>query len=116
MILADEDAALFYRAWGALLAWVNDRRKIVPPFRRPSPGRPVDPESAVQIRDVLWADDALHQQFLGEGAADLDVAERELIASWKHRVRGQFVIYDHLHRGSSPAAWSDHVDRTPSPR
>ncbi|HEY4182678.1 MAG TPA: hypothetical protein VGM90_37865 [Kofleriaceae bacterium] len=101
MILADEDAALFYRAWGALLTWVNDLRKVVPPFRRPTPEHPIDPMSATKIRDVLWAEDTLRERFLVEGAGDLAAAERELIASWKHRVRGRFVILSHLRTLSS---------------
>jgi hypothetical protein len=101
MILADDDAALFYRAWGALLTWVNDRRRVVPSFRRPTPEQPMDAERAIQIRDVLWADDGLREQFLGEGAGALPAAERELIASWKHRVSGSFLIYNHLRAHST---------------
>jgi len=100
MILAEEDAALFYRAWGALLTWVNDRRKVVAPFPRPTPGNPIDPKLATQIRDVVWADESLREQFLADGPTDLGPAERELVASWKHRVRSQFVIERHLQRHS----------------
>lgn len=100
MILAEEDAALFYRAWGALLTWVNDRRQIVAPFPRPTPGRPIDPMLATKIRDVVWAEDALRNQFLAEGAVDLGRAERDLIASWKHRVRAKFIILSHLQKHS----------------
>ena len=49
-----EDAALFYRAWGALLTWVNDRRNIVPRFPRPTPDRFIDVSLANQIRKVVW--------------------------------------------------------------
>jgi hypothetical protein len=100
MILADEDAALFYRAWGALLTWVNDRRNVVPRFPRPTPGRPIDSELAVQIRDILWAEDALRDQFLAEAATELAAAERDLIASWKHRVHGNFILLKHLKKHS----------------
>lgn len=100
MILAEQDAALFYRAWGALLTWVNGERKVVPPFPRPTPGHPIDPLLATKVRDVLWAEDALRDQFLVDKAAELSGAERELIASWKHRVRGKFVILNHLQKHS----------------
>jgi hypothetical protein len=96
MLLAPDDAALFYRAWGALLTWVNDRRNIVPRFPRPAPGQPLDASLAVQIKKVIWADDALREQFLAEGASDLTTAERELVASWTHRVSGNFTILRHL--------------------
>lgn len=100
MILAEEDAALFYRAWGALLTWVNEQREVVPPFPRPTAGHPIDPMLATKVRDVVWAEDALRERFLVEGATDLSAAERELIASWQHRVRGRFVILNHLQKHS----------------
>jgi len=110
MILAEEDAALFYRAWGALLTWVNEQRKVVPPFPRPSAGHPIDPMLATKVRDVMWAEDALRERFLVERATDLSAAERELIASWKHRVRGRFVILNHLFLGPGQTTASSAAD------
>jgi hypothetical protein len=55
---------------------------------------------ATQIRDVVWAEDELREQFLAEGAAALGSAERDLIASWKHRVRAKFIIPSHLQKHS----------------
>ena len=100
MLLSPDDAALFYRAWGALLTWVNDQRGIVPRFALPTPGQPLDPSLASKIKDVVWAEDALREQFLAEGAADLGREERELVASWTHRVSGNFVILKHLQKHS----------------
>jgi hypothetical protein len=100
MLLAPADAALFYHAWGALLAWVNEQRRIVAAFPRPEPGQPIDMSLANQIRKVVWADDALRERFLAEGASDLGDAERDLIASWRHRISGQFIILKHLQKHS----------------
>jgi len=100
MLLPPEDAALFYRAWGALLTWVNDQRNIVPRFPRPTPGHVLEPSLAIQIRKVIWAEDALRAQFLAEAPADLGSAERDLIASWKHRVSGNFILLKHLQKHS----------------
>jgi len=100
MILAPDEAALFYRAWWPLLTWVNDQRRIVPPFPKPTAERPLDVALAHPIRELLWSEDALREQFLADGAADLGAAERELIASWKHRVAGSFVLLKHLQKHS----------------
>jgi len=100
MLLSPDDAALFYRAWGALLTWVNDQRSIVPRFVRPTPDHPIDPSLANKIKDVVWAEDVLREQFLAEGAADLGREERDLIASWTHRVSANFVILKHLQKHS----------------
>ena len=86
MILAPEDAALFYRAWSALLFRVNEQRSIVPRLVRPTPDHPVAPELAFPIRTVLWAEDALRERFLAEAPSELGTAERDLVASWKTRV------------------------------
>lgn len=100
MLLSPDDAALFYRAWGALLTWVNDQRSIVPRFPRQMAGQPLDASLTNQIRKVVWAEDALREQFLAEGAADLGSEERDLVASWEHRVPGKFIILRHLQKHS----------------
>src|SRR5262249_28612288 len=41
MILVPDEAALFYRAWWSLLAWVNDKKHVVPSFPAPTPERPL---------------------------------------------------------------------------
>jgi hypothetical protein len=96
MILAPDEAALFYRAWWPLLAWVNERRRVVPSFPTPTPDRPIPVPIANPVRLALWADDSLREQFLVERGSALASAERELIASWKHRISGQFVVFKHL--------------------
>lgn len=91
---------MFYRAWGALLTWVNEQRAVVPRFPRPTPNHPIAPELVDPIRDVVWAEDDLRAQFLAEAAGDLGAAERDLIASWKHRVSGKFILLKHLQKHS----------------
>jgi hypothetical protein len=100
MILAGHDAALFYRAWGAVLTWVNEQRSIVPEFPPPAPERPIPPELANPIRKVVWAEDALLERFVAERGARLGSAESELIMSWRHRLSGQFVVFKHLQKHS----------------
>ena len=100
MILAPEDAALFYRAWWPLLKWANDQRNVIPRFSTPTPERRMSVALANPIRKVLWAEDSLRERFLSEGAADLGAAERELIGSWTQRVSGRFVALKHLQKHS----------------
>jgi hypothetical protein len=49
---------------------------------------------------VLWADDNLREQILAEGAVGLGDAERELVASWRHRVSSSFIVFRHLKKHS----------------
>jgi len=78
------------------LAWVNDKKHIVPSFPTPTPDRPIPVPIANPVRLALWADDGLREQFLVERGSGLASAERELIASWKHRISGQFIVFKHL--------------------
>lgn len=96
MILEPEEAGLFYRAWWPLLAWVNEKKGVVPAFPLPTPDRPLPVAIAQPIRSALWADDRLRQQYLVERAAALTAAERELIASWQYRKSGRFILFKHL--------------------
>ena len=100
MLLPPEDAALFYRAWGALLTWVNDQRNIVPRFPPPTPNHPIESSLANQVRKVVWAEDGLRERFLAEEATALGREERELVASWKHRVSDKFIVLKHLQKHS----------------
>jgi len=83
MLLSPDDAALFYRAWSALLTWVNDRRSIAPRFARPTPEHPLDPSLANNVKDVVWAEDALREEFLAEGLRTLDRRS----VTWSHHGR-----------------------------
>lgn len=96
MILGHEEAALFYRAWWPLLAWVNEKRQLIPAFPMPTPDRPLPVAVAHPIRSALWADDRLREQYLADRGATLAPKERELIASWKHRKSGRFILFKHL--------------------
>ncbi len=96
MILAQQEAALFYRAWWPLLAWVNDKKRVVPAFATPTPERPLPVAIAHPIRSALWAEDRLREQYLEERGGVLAQDERDLIASWKHRKSGQFIVFKHL--------------------
>ena len=96
MILEPEEAGLFYRAWWPLLAWVNEKKRLVPAFPLPTPDRPLPVAIAQPIRSALWADDRLRQQYLVDRGAALTAPERELIASWQHRKSGRFILFKHL--------------------
>jgi hypothetical protein len=44
------------------------------------------------LRQALWQDDALRESFIAENPAGLSDADLALVASWEHRVAGQFYI------------------------
>lgn len=96
MRLSDEEAKTFYDAWGALLWWVNEQKKLVPPLpRRPRPDLPIPAERAAKVRDALWEDPELLREFTAKNPAGLDRSLIELVASWKHRRRGDYMVWRH---------------------
>ncbi len=51
MMLAPEEAALFYRAWWPLLTWVNEKKRLVPSFPTPTPDHPLPVNIALHRGD-----------------------------------------------------------------
>ena len=96
MILGQDEAELFFRAWWPLLAWVNEKKHLVPVFPLPTPDRPLPVAVAHPIRSALWADDRIRERYLAERGAALAPEVRELISSWKHRKSGRFILFKHL--------------------
>ena len=102
MILSPEQTERFYRIWWALLRYVNAQKHFVPNMpATPSEGS-IKIEDAAKIRDALWKDDALREKFIAENAerAALPPEDLEIVASWKHRVAGNFYVMRHLKKYS----------------
>ena len=96
MRLSAQDTQRFYRIWWPLLRYVNAKHHIVPDLP-PLPGEgTLNGQDAYQIREVLWASDALREAFIADNPASLPAADLALVASWRERVAGRFFILRHL--------------------
>ena len=70
--------------------------RIVPDLP-PLPGEgTLNGQEAHQIREVLWASDALREAFIADNLASLPATDLALVASWRERVAGRFFILRHL--------------------
>jgi hypothetical protein len=100
MKLSAQDTERFYRIWWALLRYVNAQHRIVPDLP-PVPGKgTLNSHDAHQIRQVLWASEALREAFMSDNPAGLPAADLALVASWRDRVAGEFFIFRHLKKYS----------------
>jgi hypothetical protein len=100
MRLSAQDTQRFYRIWWPLLRYVNAKHRIVPDLP-PLPGEgTLNGQDAHQIREVLWASDALREAFIADNPASLPAADLALVASWRERVAGRFFILRHLKKYS----------------
>lgn len=79
MILSPDETERFYRIWFALLHFVNEQRQLVSSF--PVTRQHVSVSEVRTLRDALWADNALRQEFLATNPAGLPPADLRLVAS-----------------------------------
>jgi hypothetical protein len=98
MRLVFEEVARFYHIWFALLHYVNTQLHLVPDFPAVPEDGSVSPEVAGQLREALWANDALREQFVKDNPAQLSTEDLELVASWQYRVAGKFFILRSLQK------------------
>ena len=96
MRLPPADTDRFYRIWFALLHYVNEQLHLVPFFPETPETSAVSAEDTMQVRDALWADDALRERFIADNPAQLSPADLAQVASWQHRLSEMFVIYRSL--------------------
>jgi hypothetical protein len=96
MRLAPHETERFYHIWFILLHYVNSQLQLVPDFPAVPGEQEISPEIATQIRDALWANDALREQFIADNPAQLSAADLALVASWQYRISGSFYIFRSL--------------------
>lgn len=96
MILPSEEAERFYRIWWALLRYTNAQRDFFPDLPISPEAGSLPPPKALKIRQALWEDDALREGFIAENPTALPPEDLEIVASWQHRVSGNFFVLRHL--------------------
>ena len=111
MNLATEDARLFFKLFFALLAYTNRQLKITPKVSAPSDIPKAGGDALMKIRDALYADSELLVRFVGENPEHFTPEELDIVASWKHRVSGEFYLMRHLKKYAvfMPSKKSDHL-------
>ena len=98
MRLSPQETEQFYHIWFALLHYVNTQLQLIPDFPDAPGDHNISTEAAVQVRNVLWANDALREQFISDNPAQLSADDLALVASWQYRVAGSFFIYRSLQK------------------
>jgi hypothetical protein len=111
MNLATEDTRLFFKLYFALLAYTNRQLKITPKVSASSDIPKAGGEALMKIRDALYADSQLLVRFIEENPERFTPEELDIIASWKHRVSGEFYLMRYLKKYAvfMPSKKSDHL-------
>lgn len=97
MNLTFEEGKLFYELYAALFSFVNGKLKVSPAaFSNAQEYTSTPPGARVAIRDALFAQRELIDEFIQENPANLKADELRVVGSWKHAVVGKFYIFRHL--------------------
>jgi hypothetical protein len=92
-----EEGKLFYKLYAALCSYANGKLKLVPgDFSEPDQFTSLPPETRVTVRDAVFAQPELIDQFVQENPSQLTAAELTIVAGWKHAVIGTFCVFRYL--------------------
>ena len=92
-----EDGKLFYKLFSALLGNVNRKLNVVSEhFSNENEYTSLSPQTRGKVRDALYSNRELIDQFVAENLAGLSQEESEIVAGWKHALVGRFYILRYL--------------------
>lgn len=102
MTLSLEDGQLYYRLWMPLLDYVNEKTKVNPKLKNMAVAGPssLDPNEVKVVADKLWEDVSVIDEYLLSAGRDLPNEHKEIVRSWKRRIRGHFLMERHLKKGT----------------
>ena len=96
MNLSTQDAQLFFKLFLTILAYTNRQLKLVPDVSKPTDLHNLGVERTSKIRDALYAHPDLFDRFIAENPEGFTSEELNIIASWKHRIPGEFYLIRYL--------------------
>ena len=99
MTLSLEDGQLYYRLWRPLLDFVNEKHRVNSKLKNIATAKGVEPADVKEVANKLWDDVSIIDDYLKQ-STDLSEEHKEIIRSWKRRIRGRFVMERHLKKGT----------------
>jgi len=94
-MLSSEDRRLFFEVWLGLLAFVNDKHGLVKGFGHPRKSKEADVHDVVLLRDKLWEDAGIIDEYMESGLAPRE--HIEILNAWKtRRIAGDFLFVRQL--------------------
>lgn len=96
MKMSEQDAELLWKLLRELLVFTNHRQKVVPGIRSLADYYRIADERKLEIRDALWGNIHLIDDFTRTNPAGFSDQELKIVSSWKHCLRGEFYIERYL--------------------
>ena len=92
--LSRSECTLFYETWYGLMGFVNKRKKVISTAIKPVYPNPVSEEHIYKVREVLWENPELIDDYLGTSM--LSDEKIELLKAWRdHHKKGMFFLVDY---------------------
>jgi len=91
MKLNPEEILLFVKNWLGLLAFVNDKHKIVSGFGHPKKLFDVKPEAVIKIKKKLWKNNNMIDEYINSKKR-ISETDFQLLNSWKKRLFKEFIL------------------------
>ena len=100
MILSPTDATRFFRLYWGLNAYVNQQLAIIPKQFTADSFRNIPIEQLALVRDALNANPELLDRYLAEDPHHLSPEDCDIVARWRLKRAGQFIVVRHLKKYS----------------
>lgn len=98
MKLERADAELFYQLWFSLMQFANKKHHIRPKLGALALGQNIDVNDAKAVADYIWSHTEIIDAYLS--ATKLPEEHAQIVAGWKHRRQGEYILERHLKKGS----------------
>lgn len=91
MYLGEMEAKNFYHTWLGLLEFTNQKYNIAPELKKMRGAKVLNPQQLLPIKNKLWEDNSIIDEYLKENEKILDITERETVISWKGRCQADLL-------------------------
>jgi len=98
MLVTPDEATLYWKLHWALLAHTNRRLNIILDAATLDEVLLISTPEKMEIREAFYKDPNLLESFITENPEHLPSDESAIVASWRHRVSGNFYIVRYLKR------------------
>ncbi len=96
MTLRTSQSDMFYSIWLPLLGFANERLHVLPSLSGKGPKDKIVSEEAIKVRDALWLNESVLEEFVSQNPARLSEEELGIARTWRYRLPGTFIVYKTL--------------------
>jgi len=95
MRLSNANVDLFYKLFHSLLAYTNNKYKILAGLSTPADIKKFYLQDLYKIREKLYSQPELFEEFANEFSLNYSPEEIAIVRNWKYFIKGEFYIFRH---------------------